>query len=103
MKSLGKAAWLAGLLAVYAFAAGAGVAAQTLPSEPIVLADGHITLGGDISASIAPEDPGFYNYTDYEHSALRLLRIDVTAMVKAGGHLAVLGEGPSQKVERPQP
>jgi hypothetical protein len=103
MKSLGGAAWLAGLVAVYALGAGAGVTAQTLPSEPIVLADGHITLGGDISASIAPEDPGFYNYTDYEHSALRMFRIDVTAMVKAGDHLAVLGEVRSENVQSPQP
>src|SRR2546425_905138 len=37
-------------------------------------------------------DPGWFNYTDYEHSALRMLRIDVSAAVNAGAHVAVLGE-----------
>src|SRR5439155_3566039 len=66
--------------------------AQTLPSEPIVFAEGRVTFGGDVSASFAPKDTGYFNYTDYEHSALRLLRIDFTGSLKAGDHLAVLGE-----------
>ena len=66
--------------------------AQYLPSEPIAIADGRVTIGGDVSASIGSQDPGFFNYTDYEHSALRLLRIDVAGSVKAGEHLALLGE-----------
>src|SRR5260370_4873498 len=66
--------------------------AQTLPSEPIALAGGRVTVGGDISASFGSQDPGFFNYTDYEHSALRLLRIDVSAAAKAGPHFSVLGE-----------
>ena len=53
--------------------------AQTLPSEPIALADGRVTVSGDVSASFGSRDPGFFDYTDYEHSALRLLRIDVSA------------------------
>jgi hypothetical protein len=66
--------------------------AQGLPSGPIVLADGHLTLGGDVAVSFAPTDPGFFNYTDYEESALRLLRIDVAAALTAGDHLAVLAD-----------
>ena len=48
-----------------------GAAGQTLPSGPVVLDDGRITVGGDVSASLGSADPGFFNYTDYEHSALR--------------------------------
>jgi hypothetical protein len=66
--------------------------AQTLPSEPIALADGRVTVSGDVSAGYGSADPGFFNYTDYDHSALRQLRFDVTAAVKAGPHLTVLGE-----------
>lgn len=70
-----------------------GVAgAQFLSTEPIVLANGTITLGGDVSASVGSEDPGFYNYTDYEYSLLRRVRAALTAAVKAGSHLTVLGE-----------
>ena len=77
--------------------------AQTLPSEPIVFADGRVTFGGDVSASFAPKDTGYFNYTDYEHSALRLLRIDFTGSLKAGDHLAVLGEVRSENVGSPRP
>jgi hypothetical protein len=91
------------LAAVYSLTAAAAVRGQTLPSEPIVLADGRVTLAGDVSASMAPEDPGFFNYTDYEHSALRLLRIDVAGSVKAGDHIVVLGELRSENVGVPKP
>jgi hypothetical protein len=66
--------------------------AQTLPSEPIALAGGRVTVSGDVSAGYGSADPGFFNYTDYDHSALRQLRFDVTAAVNAGPHLTVLGE-----------
>lgn len=67
-------------------------AAQTLPSEPIALANGRVTISGDVSASFGSEDPGFFNYTDYDHSALRMLRLDLSAAVKAGPHFTLLGE-----------
>ena len=57
--------------------------AQTLPSEPIVFGDGRVTLGGDVSWSIAPDDSGFFNYTDYDHSTLRMIRLALSASVKA--------------------
>ena len=81
---------LASMLVVVASAAA--VRAQALPSEPIALADGRVTVGGDVSATFGSPDPGFFNYTDYEHSALRLVRIDVAAAAKAGPHFSLLGE-----------
>ncbi len=72
---------------------GASLAgAQTLPSEPVSLAGGRLTIGGDISAAIAPVDTGFFNYTDYEHSALRLFRVDLTTSLTINPHFAVLAE-----------
>src|SRR5262249_52116638 len=35
---------------------------------------------------------GFFDYTDYEHSALRVLRIDVSVAAKAGPHFTLLGD-----------
>jgi hypothetical protein len=71
----------------------AGVAAaQVLPAEPISLADGRVTVAGDVSAGYGSADPGFFDYTDYDHSALRLFRLDLTAAVKAGPHFTFLGE-----------
>jgi hypothetical protein len=77
--------------------------AQTLPGEPIRLAAGRVTLGGDVSWSMAPEDAGFFNYTDYEHSTLRTMRLALMASVRTGDHLEVLAEVRSENGEPPDP
>src|SRR5579862_9722602 len=77
--------------------------AQGWPGHPIVFGDGEVTLGGEVSASIAPEDTGFFNYSDYEHSTLRTLRLALQATVKAGEHLEVLSEIRSENGARPEP
>jgi hypothetical protein len=94
------AAWLAWLL-VICLATAAG--AQTLPSEPIALAGGRVTLSGDASATYGSDDPGFFDYTDYQHSALRLLRLDLTAAFKAGPHFTLLGEIRSENLDSVRP
>jgi hypothetical protein len=72
--------------------ASARAVAQTLPTEPISIANGTVVLGGEITATIGQEDPGFFNYTDYEYSALRVLRVAVSAELRANRHVQVLGE-----------
>lgn len=90
--------WLrAGLLPLGCLAAvfagmASEAAAQSLPSEPISLGDGRMTVGGDVSASFGSVDTGFFNQTDYNHSAFRLLRIDLTTSIKANDHISVLGD-----------
>ena len=74
---------------------------QTLPAEPVSFANGNVTVGGDVSAAFAPDDPGFFDYTDYEHSALRMFRVDLTGAVRAGTHVSVLAELRSENLERP--
>jgi hypothetical protein len=78
--------------------AGAGRAAAQVPSEPLAFGGGRVTIGADVSASFGGDDPGFFNYTDYDHSALRTLRIDVTGAVSAGRHLTLLGEMRTENV-----
>ena len=73
--------------------------AQTLPSEPLRLANGHVTVGGDVSATVGPDDPGFFNYSDYDHSTIRMFRVDLTAAFNANPHLAVLGEVRTENAE----
>jgi hypothetical protein len=87
------------LLACMAGPAGA----QTLPSEPISMADGRVTLGGDVTATIGSRDVGFFNFTDYAHSALRMTRIDISAAVKAGPHFTFLGEVRSENFGQVRP
>jgi hypothetical protein len=66
--------------------------AQVPPSEPISLAGGRLVIGGEFTATVGAEDPGFFNYTDYEYSALRNLRMGVTAEVRAHERLQFLSE-----------
>ena len=67
-------------------------AAQLLPEQPISLAGGHFVLGAEVAATLAPDDPGFFNYTSYEYSAIRNLRLGVSVEVRANDHVQVLGE-----------
>jgi hypothetical protein len=103
------------LVTVVTLGASLPAASQTLPYEPVVFGGGRVTIGGDVSAtfSCADSNPtetdwcagdgGYFNYTDYEHSALRMLRVDVTAAVKANKRLSVLGELRSENAGAPQP
>src|SRR5688572_31500523 len=66
--------------------------AQSLPEKPISIAVGHLILSAEITATIAPVDPGFFNYTSYEFSAFRNLRMGVSAEVRANEHVQLLTE-----------
>jgi len=66
--------------------------AQVLPEQPVSFANGRLVFGGEVTATIAPEDPGFFNYTSYEFSALRNVRFGVTAEIKASERVQLLGE-----------
>jgi hypothetical protein len=88
--------------------------ADGLPSEPIVAADGRLTVGGDVSATYScaqsnepnaggcTDDTGFFNYTDYQNSALRMFRIDLTAAFRATEHLSLLAEIRDENTDGPQ-
>jgi hypothetical protein len=94
---------LARLTLLCAIGAARAAAGQGLPSEPIAFDGGRVTVSGDLSVGYGSADPGFFNYTDYEHSALRQLRIDVTAAVKAGPHFTVLGEVRTENFDTVRP
>jgi hypothetical protein len=66
--------------------------AQILPEEPISLAAGHVVFGGEATATIAPDDPGFFNYTSYEYSALRNLRLGLSTEIRATDRFQFLAE-----------
>ena len=87
------------LVAAVALGGASSAGAQILPSEPVSLAGGRVTIGGDISASLAPDDVGFFNYTDYEHSALRLFRVDLTTALTINPHFSVLAEIRDENVD----
>ncbi len=56
--------------------------AQGWPDSTTTFAGGRVTLGGEFTATVAPDDAGKFNYTDYERSALQLIRLGVTINVR---------------------
>src|SRR5687768_3735724 len=66
--------------------------AQALPSEPFTFGNGRVVLGGDAAVSVAPEDEGFFNYSDYEQTTLRQVRFGMNAFVRVSDRISVLGE-----------
>jgi hypothetical protein len=66
--------------------------AQTVPSEPVTFGGGRVVIGGDVAASIAPEDTGFFNYGDYEYSTLRQIRLGFSGALRVSSRLSFLGE-----------
>jgi hypothetical protein len=74
----------------------AGVAhAQELPSGPVSLANGMVVIGADVSVAFTPQDDtegAWFNYTDYEHNALRLLRVALNADVRLTDRVSILTE-----------
>jgi hypothetical protein len=70
----------------------AGVSAQLLPQETVSLVGGRLTLGGEVTATVAPDDTGQFNYTDYERSALQLLRLGITASFRPLERIALVTE-----------
>ena len=71
---------------------GRAATAQVLPEEPISVFGGHVVFGAEVTGTFAPEDPGFFNYTSYEFSALRNFRMSMTTEIRANDHVQVLGE-----------
>jgi len=105
-----RAAPLMIFLGVWVIAARAAYA-QELPSGPISFAGGRVTVGADVSFSTStekddaakPAESGWFNYTDYEHSTMRLARMGVTADVRITDRVSFLAEMRSENGDPPRP
>ena len=80
------------LLLLFIAGSAAPALAQLLPEEPISIGGGHVVLGAEVTGTFAPDDPGFFNYTSYEFSALRNFRLGVSTEIRATDRVQVLGE-----------
>jgi len=70
----------------------AGATAPALALDPQNLAGGRLRLGGEASFAMAAQDHGFFNFTDYRDSNLRMTRIGGTAEFRVSPRLSLLGE-----------
>ena len=92
--ALGIVLWLA-----------APVRAQELPYGPVSLAGGRVMLGTDVSlsASTQNDESAWFNYTDYEHNTMRLMRLGLTTDIRVSDRVSLLGEVRSENGERVRP
>src|SRR5215203_911003 len=75
--------------------------AQSLPEGPLTMARGTITVGGEAAITAgSADDTAFFNYTDYEHNALRLLRLSLSGMWRPISRVAFLTELRSEDAHR---
>ena len=84
-------------------AAGPGFA-QVLPEGPVRALDGRLTLSGEVTATAgSTDDTAFFNYTDYEHNTLRMMRLSLSGLYRPVSWLALVGELRSEDLEHPEP
>jgi hypothetical protein len=70
-----------------------GAGAQPLPAGPISAFDGRVVVGAEIAATFGAEDhSAYFNFTDYEHNALRMLRLALAAAWRPSTRLELVGE-----------
>src|SRR4051794_6074952 len=84
-------------------ALGRVAGAQSLPSGPIRAMDGQVLVSGEAVATFSASDEvAYFNYTDYEHNALRLLRVSLSAAWQPARRIAFVGELRSEDLNRPR-
>ena len=71
--------------------------AQRPPTEPISIGGGRVVVSSEASVSFAPEDDEWFNYTDYEQSALRQVRLGISTGISLGARFQVLSEVRTEK------
>jgi hypothetical protein len=90
-----------------AWAVGGALLVGALPGaaragEPVPFGPFRLTLGGEVSGSLAGRDDDHFNDAEYGHDVLRTLRIGICAELQAGPHLAALAEVRSDDLSRPR-
>jgi hypothetical protein len=91
---------LARALLVLPLCGAAAASAQTLPAGPARAFDGRLVAGAEVSATVgAADETAFFNYTDYEHNALRTLRVALSAAWRPIDRIALVGEVRSEDFE----
>jgi len=77
-------------------------AAGTRAAEPVSFLGGRVRLGGEVSGTIAPHDLGWFNYSDYQVSSLRLFRVDLAAEARLASFASVLFDVRSDNLAAPR-
>ena len=80
---------------------GGSAAAQALPEGPLRTTDGQLVVTGEVVGTIGSADEtSFFNYTDYEHNALRMFRVSLAGIWRPSDWLALVGEVRSEDLDQ---
>jgi hypothetical protein len=78
--------------------------AQILPDAPVSALDGRLAVGAEVVATISDHDgSAFFNYTDYEHNALRMVRLALSGAWRPLDRVALVGEVRSENFSQVRP
>ncbi len=76
--------------------------AQPLPEGPIRALDGRLAVSGEVIATLGSiDETAWFNYTDYAHNTLRMMRLGLSASWRPSDWLACVGELRSEDFEHP--
>jgi hypothetical protein len=76
--------------------------AQGLPEKPLRTPDGRLVVSVELTGTVGSrDDTAFFNYTDYERNALRMLRLGTSAAWRPAAWLALAAELRSEDLEHP--
>jgi hypothetical protein len=90
------------IVALFCVAMAARAQAQVLPERPLRSPAGRLVVSAEVIATLGSEDDtAFFNYTDYEHNALRMLRLGTSGVWRPTGWLALAGEIRSEDLQPP--
>ena len=99
----------AALSLVLTVSAGAATAQTVAPNldapgigwPPLRSSDGTLLIGGEIVGTLgSTDDTAFFNYTDYEHNALRLMRLALAGQWRPMARVALIAEIRSEDLSR---
>ncbi len=86
------AAMRAARRAVVVVTALASFPAHGFAQAPLTMGNGRLTVSGQASVSVGSDDEGYFNYSSYAYSLLRLVRLDGTADLRVTDRVSVLGD-----------
>jgi hypothetical protein len=90
------------LLAAVAAGIACAAAWPAAAADPRSLFGGRLRLAGELSGTFAPEDEGYFNYSDYQTSTLRLFRLDLAAEARLARWAFVLADVRSDNLGSPR-
>ena len=91
--------WIVVLLRCLLVLLAGGTAAS---AQSVSLFGGRVLFAGELSGTFSPKDEGYFNYSDYEVSSLRLFRIDLAAEARLARFASVLLDVRTDNLHEPR-